>query len=53
LGVEAKIKQYNYLPEIGGKVKVEKKDTRTVSAEVNSDSFYAVAVTASLWKNLK
>ncbi len=52
-GVEAKIKQYNSLPEIGGKVRVEKKDTRTVSAEVNSDSFYVVAVTASLWKNLK
>lgn len=52
-GVEAKIKQYNSLPEISGKVKVEKKSERMVSAEVNSDVFYAVAVTASLWKNLK
>lgn len=52
-GVEAKIKQYNSLPEINGKVKVEKKTERTVVAEVNSDVFYLVAVTASLWKNLK
>ncbi len=52
-GVDAKIEQYNTLPEIGGKVKVQKKTERTVVAEVNSDIYYLVALTASLWKNLK
>ena len=52
-GVDAKIKQYNSLPEIGGKVNVSMKTDRTLVAEINSDRFYAVAVTASLWKNLK
>lgn len=52
-GVEAKIEQYNTLPEIGGKVKVVKKSDRMVIAEIDSDVFYLVALTASLWKNLK
>jgi hypothetical protein len=52
-GVDAKIKQYNSLPEIGRKVKVQKETERSMLAEVNSDKFYVVAITASLWKNLK
>lgn len=52
-GVDAKIKQYNSIPKIGSEVKVQKTAKRTIIAEVNSDRFYLVAVTASLWKNLK
>lgn len=52
-GFEAKLKTFNGLPEIGGKVKVEKKTERIVKAEVDSPDYYVVGVTASLWQNLK
>ncbi|HLL71198.1 MAG TPA: hypothetical protein VK363_07175 [Pyrinomonadaceae bacterium] len=50
---EAKLKAFNQLPEIGGKVKVEKKSERVVKAEIDSPDHYVVGVTASLWQNLK
>ncbi len=50
---EAKLKTFNQLPEIGGAVKVEKKTERIVKAEVDSQDYYVVGLTASLWQNLK
>lgn len=52
-GFEAKLKTFNGLPEVGGKVKVEKKSERIVKAEVDTQNYYVVGVTASLWQNLK
>jgi hypothetical protein len=52
-GIEAKLKTYNSLPEVNGKVKIEKNTDRTLKAEVDSPTFYLVAATASLWQNLK
>lgn len=53
IGIEAKLKAYNSLPEIAGKVKVEKKTDRTLEAKINSPTFYLVALTAAQWSNLK
>jgi hypothetical protein len=52
-GVETKLKTYNSLPEINGKVKVEKKTERTLTAEVDSPIYYVVALTTSRWDRLK
>ena len=52
-GFEAKLKTFNQLPDIGGKVKVEKQSDRIVKAEVDSPDYYVIGVTASLWQNLK
>ena len=41
------------LPEIGGKVKIQKTTERKLVAEVKSDTYYTVALTAARWKNLK
>ena len=52
-GIDAKLKQFNALPEIGGKVKIQKTTERKLVAEVKSDTYYTVALTAARWKNLK
>jgi hypothetical protein len=48
---DAKLKAYNAIPDIKGAVKVSRDTKRTVSAQVNSKTFYLVGLTSMHWED--
>ncbi len=52
-GVEAQIDLFNNDDSVGGKVKLTKKTTTKIEAEVSGDTYYVVALMSTRWDDVK
>lgn len=53
INFEARLKAFRSLPDIEGKVVIDRKTARTVEARVKGDDYYLIALASTQWQNLK